>query len=168
VNSAKSPFNLVVPDDLAERDQWILWRRETSDGRETKVPYSVEGRKASSTNPLDWAGLEKARDAWRRNRQSYTGLGFVFSSEDPFVGIDLDDCLNTDGTPKQWQAASLSASLTHTSRFHQADKGSRFGRRVGCQRTCLVCTWATDKSKCTTGRGISLLLVEPSEEKFFR
>ncbi len=35
------PLNPVVPDDLVERDQWVLWRRETSNGRETKVPYTV-------------------------------------------------------------------------------------------------------------------------------
>src|ERR1700722_17418216 len=38
-----------IPDDLTELDQWVLWRRETVNGRQTKVPYTVGGRRASST-----------------------------------------------------------------------------------------------------------------------
>jgi putative DNA primase/helicase len=57
--------DLLVPDDLRERDQWIVWRRETSGGRETKIPYSIDGRRASSTNPPDWTEyMELARESW--------------------------------------------------------------------------------------------------------
>ena len=99
--SAKLP-DLTVPDDLAERDQWVLWRRETVAGRETKIPYSVGGHRASSTKPRDWAGFESALMARRRQPERYAGLGFVFAAEDPFVGIDLDDCLDGDGALKSW------------------------------------------------------------------
>jgi hypothetical protein len=92
----------VVPDDLTEHDRWVLWRREIVSGRETKVPYSVRGHRASSTNPHDWAGFEKALSLWRRHPEQYAGLGFVFAAEDPFVGIDLDDCLDGHGNLKSW------------------------------------------------------------------
>ena len=99
--SARLP-DFAVPDDLAERDQWVLWRREVVAGRETKVPYSIRGHRASSTKPADWGGFEKALSVWRRHPERYAGLGFVFSAEDPFVGIDLDDCLDTGGNGKSW------------------------------------------------------------------
>jgi hypothetical protein len=102
VSSNSHPPNLLVPDDLAERDQWLLWRRETVAGRETKVPYSARGHRASSTNPKDWAAFSNVVDVWRRHLDEYTGVGFVFSAADPFVGIDLDDCLDTSGNPKAW------------------------------------------------------------------
>jgi putative DNA primase/helicase len=92
----------VVPDDLLERDQWIVWRREISGGRETKVPYSIKGNRASSTNPPDWTEFQNALDFWRRYVRRYDGLGFVFCGDDPFVGVDLDDCLDINGTLKPW------------------------------------------------------------------
>jgi hypothetical protein len=97
-----SPLDLVVPDDLLERDQWVLWRRDSHKGRETKVPYAVQGHRASSTNPGDWTEFQKALHRWRRDPQQYAGIGFVFCSEDPFVGIDLDNCLAPDSTLQSW------------------------------------------------------------------
>jgi putative DNA primase/helicase len=97
--------NLRVPDDLAERDQWVLWRHEDRDGRSTKVPYQVGGRRASSTDPKTWASFEIAANEWRCASNRYAGLGFVFSSSDPFCGIDLDDALDPAGKPKPWAQA---------------------------------------------------------------
>lgn len=102
MNPRTPPLDLAVPDDLVERDQWVLWCRESYNGRETKVPYSVQGHRASSTNPSDWTEFQKAVHSWRRYPQRYGGLGFVFCNEDPFVGIDLDDCLASDSTLKPW------------------------------------------------------------------
>jgi primase-polymerase (primpol)-like protein len=86
-----------IPKDLCERDQWVLWRRE----RNTKVPYRVDGRQASTTRPTDWSGYEGVMTVLARNPERYAGIGFVFSGSDPLVGIDLDDCLEVvDGPTK--------------------------------------------------------------------
>ena len=53
---------LFAPIDLSERDQWVLWRRE----RDTKVPYQVNGKRASSTGPATWDEYTVVFDAWRR------------------------------------------------------------------------------------------------------
>jgi hypothetical protein len=71
-------------------------------GRETKVPYSVRGNRASSTTPTEWADFNKVVDLWCRRPDRYAGVGFVFSANDPFVGIDLDDCLDPSGNLKAW------------------------------------------------------------------
>jgi primase-polymerase (primpol)-like protein len=93
---------VVVPDDLRERDQWVLWRREDRNGKGTKVPYQVSGRRASSVEPGTWTSFEAVTEEWRRNPSRYAGLGFVFSSADPFCGIDLDDSLYEDANVKPW------------------------------------------------------------------
>jgi hypothetical protein len=95
-------ISITAPKDLTERDQWVLWRYEAREGKTTKVPYSTDGKRASSTDPASWTGFESARDKWRRFPEHYAGLGFVFSKADPFAGLDLDDCLNARGEVKPW------------------------------------------------------------------
>jgi primase-polymerase (primpol)-like protein len=85
----------AVPDDLAELDCWGVWRMES-----TKIPYRVDGRRASSTNANDWTDVDRAREAVRTGK--YSGLAFAFFAQHGMVGIDLDDCLIADGDVKQW------------------------------------------------------------------
>jgi hypothetical protein len=111
---------LALPKGLMELDQWVLWRRELVKGRETKVPYSVQGCKASTTDPRTWADFDSVRDVLRKNRGAYQGSGFVFIQGGGLVGIDLDHCLNADGALKAspsgsgvkiWARGSLPANL---------------------------------------------------------
>ena len=99
---SRSTAEIIVPDDLRERDQWVLWQYEERDGRATKVPYRIGHRRASTTDPSSWASFEAVADEWRRAPSRYAGPGFVFSADDPFCGVDLDDCLDADGTVKPW------------------------------------------------------------------
>jgi primase-polymerase (primpol)-like protein len=96
------PLNFAVPDDLAELDRWVLWRQETRNGRPTKVPHQPNGRRASSTAYTTWTTFDCALSAWRRNPQKYEGIGFAFSKEDRFIGIDLDDALDGECEVKSW------------------------------------------------------------------
>ena len=87
-----------IPEQLSERPQWVCWRLEEREGKTTKVPY-VPGtdRWASSTDLMTWATFSEASAAYEAgNPLAYHGIGFVFSSADPFVGIDLDDCRDPD------------------------------------------------------------------------
>lgn len=84
-----------IPACLRGLPQWVCWRYEERDGRETKCPYDAwnPGHRASSTDPTTWTTVEDAIEA----ASGYDGIGFVFSPDDPFCGIDLDDCLNEAG-----------------------------------------------------------------------
>src|SRR5580704_12106177 len=95
INSTSLLPAFSVPDDLTELDQWLLWRRE----RQTKVPYSAGGRRASSTDPATWCGYTEALAAWRAHSERWAGVGFVFHESDPFVGLDLDDSLDAQSNP---------------------------------------------------------------------
>lgn len=84
-----------VPDELKKRPQWLLWRWESkAGGGATKIPYRVDGRRASSTNPATWTAFEDAVSSFERG--GFDGIGFAVSSDDPFTGIDLDNCINPD------------------------------------------------------------------------
>ncbi len=87
-----------IPLDLRQSSQWVLWRYEESQRGTSKIPYTVyRGRRASSTNPTNWTTLEHAIQAFESGRDYYSGIGFVFTESDPFVGIDLDDCIDEAG-----------------------------------------------------------------------
>lgn len=87
----------LFPPELAERRQWICWRLEPSSkgDRPNKTPYSPHAnRRASSIDPSTWGTLVEAQAA--RDRYGYTGLGFVFTNDDDFVGVDIDHCRNKE------------------------------------------------------------------------
>src|SRR5687767_13017567 len=80
----------TIPEALKERAQWIVWREEIRNGDPTKVPYTADGRLAKSNDPETWTVFPDAVATYRQ--AGYSGVGFVFSESDPFVGIDLDGC----------------------------------------------------------------------------
>jgi putative DNA primase/helicase len=108
---ATSPVNPPIieniPEKLTERPQWVLWHYEERDGKLTKVPYTPAGWRASATDLLDWTPCAEALAAYQRGH--YDGIGFVFSSADPFVGIDLDKCRNPEtGEISEWAQKIIS------------------------------------------------------------
>lgn len=86
---------VTIPAELRALAQWVLWRFEERDGKQTKVPYcaSAPARQASTTDPSTWATFEQALKA----RDEADGIGVVFTADDPFVGVDLDDCVDESG-----------------------------------------------------------------------
>jgi hypothetical protein len=102
-----------VPGCLRERPRWIVWRYEEHQGRELKVPYAPRtGRRASSTNPETWAAFAEAAEVYAAG--GYDGVGYVFTKEDPFAGIDLDDCIGADGTVAEWARQIVDTFGTYT------------------------------------------------------
>ena len=81
----------AIPETLRERDQWVCWREEERDGKPTKIPVTPgAGGFASATESETWASFEAALDYTETEHAD--GIGFVFTDDDPIVGVDLDDC----------------------------------------------------------------------------
>ena len=91
----------MIPTELRALQQWMLWKN--IDG--TKIPKQVNGRNAKSNEPGTWTDYETARAF----AHQYDGLAFVISADDPFCGIDLDNCLDEDGNLKTWSLPIVSA-----------------------------------------------------------
>lgn len=68
------------PAVLTERKQWITWTL-TSDGK--KIPNG------KSNDPSTWHNFEDVQNEDR--------IAYVFDASDPFVGIDLDKCIDDEG-----------------------------------------------------------------------
>ena len=91
-----------VPDELKQLEQWVLWKSETQDDKPIKIPYNAKThQRAKSNNSDTWCSFSTARDVFVENSSKYAGIGFMFSADDPYVGIDFDDCLE-DGELKLW------------------------------------------------------------------
>jgi putative DNA primase/helicase len=99
-----------IPGQLTERPQWVCWRLETRDGKPTKVPYTPgTERRASSTDLMTWRTFDQALAAYEAGEPPYDGIGFVFCSADPFVGVDLDDCRDPEsGAVAEWAQRIIS------------------------------------------------------------
>jgi putative DNA primase/helicase len=101
-----------IPSYLKERPQWVLWSLEERDEKYTKVPVDVwTGGLASSTDLMTWAAFDQAYAVYATD-EDLCGVGFVFCSGDPFVGIDLDNCRNAEtGAVEAWAERILSRFL---------------------------------------------------------
>lgn len=101
--------NTTIPAALITRPAWVVWRYENG----TKVPYSAKtGHKASSTRESTWTTFDVAvRVAAAKD---FDGVGFVFSEDDPFTGIDLDDCRDDTGELAAWAIEIVEAMNSYT------------------------------------------------------
>jgi putative DNA primase/helicase len=88
-----------IPEELKTRPQWVMWKAVGD--KPDKVPYSARsGRRASSTDLLTWSTFQEALKAYENG--DFAGLGFVFSSADPYTGIDIDRCVDDHGKIALW------------------------------------------------------------------
>jgi putative DNA primase/helicase len=97
------PLEETIPACLRQRPQWVCWRYIERDGKRTKCPFDAKtGAMADSTESDTWSAFDVADAAWKRSNQ-YQGVGFVFAADDPFCGVDLDDCIDVStGQMKPW------------------------------------------------------------------
>jgi len=92
-----------IPDDLKERDSWLLWRYQYDSDRAewTKVPVNPHnGNYGSATDPDTWGTFDRVQEAHESSTIQSDGIGFVFRPEDTVAGIDIDDARDSEtGSP---------------------------------------------------------------------
>jgi putative DNA primase/helicase len=91
-----------VPRELQSFDHWIVHR--------DKEPFDPRtGERASTRDSRTWGAFEEAVAAYTHG--GWDGVGFVFSSGDPYTGIDLDGVRDPDtGDLEPWAAQLIKAS----------------------------------------------------------
>ncbi|PFO18829.1 DNA primase [Bacillus thuringiensis] len=116
----KNPYNFnEIPAELKALPQWILWKFETRNGKQTKVPCQVTGEMAQANNRRTWSTFATAVKFYLEG--DYDGIGFVFSRQDNYIGIDIDKCV-TDGKTNAF-ATEIIDTLDSYTEFSPSMKG---------------------------------------------
>ena len=141
--------NNPLPVELTTCDRWV--RRSS-----TKVPITVAGMAASSTDPRTWSSYKEAATS-----AVGVGTGFVLSDVDDVVCIDLDHCINTlTGRLAPWAAAIVNgAGATYVEVSPSGDglhiwghADVRHGRRIRRPDGTAVEIYGTGRYIAMTGR----------------
>ena len=105
----------LIPLALTEIEQWVCWRGQPAkNGRLDKKPINAKTHElAKTTDPTTWTSFNRAKDTYCQKRP-YLGLGFVFSPDDPFLGIDLDNCRHAEsGRIEDWALELILSCQTY-------------------------------------------------------
>lgn len=78
-----------IPAELRLLPQWCYWKYVIKQGSEkpTKVPFQPNGLKAAVDDPNTFSTFEKVTG----HINGFDGIGFIFTANDPFCFIDLDN-----------------------------------------------------------------------------
>jgi hypothetical protein len=90
-----------IPVELKAYPNFVVWKTETRDGKETKLPYDAKSNGsrscAKSNDPATWATFQQVSDAADViSGGGYDGIGFMLHGS-PLVGFDFDGVVQ-DGT----------------------------------------------------------------------
>lgn len=122
-----------IPQQLRSYPHWVCYRLENhGKPKLDKVPYDPKKpeKKARVNDPSTWGTFDQALEAAKNPKCKYDGIGFVFSDDDPFTGIDLDHCVE-NGSILPWAQdiinrlnsySELSPSLTGVHIYTEAIK----------------------------------------------
>lgn len=116
----ENPYNFnEIPAELKALPQWILWKKEKRNGKPTKVPYQVTGEMAQANNRRTWSTFATAVKFYLEG--DYDGIGFVFSRQDNYIGIDIDKCV-VEGKTNAF-ATEIIDTLDSYTEFSPSGKG---------------------------------------------
>jgi putative DNA primase/helicase len=109
----------AIPVELKSRNQWVCWRKLRRKDRKkpAKVPVIPKnGKQAKTNDPSTWGSFEESLFYYQNHKdRGIEGLGFVFSKDDPLVGIDLDNCRDQQtGEIEPWARRILEVLNSYT------------------------------------------------------
>jgi putative DNA primase/helicase len=84
------PIYENIPQELKDVPHWVNWKSVTREegGKPTKPPFHPSGKFAETNNPETWCNFFPVKAAVKQ----FDGVGFVLTKDDPFVGLDFDNC----------------------------------------------------------------------------
>ena len=104
-----------LPGEIISRKQWVGWKYVTKKGskKPTKVPLQYTTQPAKADDPSTWTSFPAITKIVGGSNGRFNGIGFVFTKDDEYAGVDLDNCLMEDGSVMDW-AKPLLARFANT------------------------------------------------------
>ncbi|MFJ8513817.1 phage/plasmid primase, P4 family [Lysinibacillus xylanilyticus] len=85
-----------IPEEMKNKKQWVCYKATPRGNKMTKIPINpISGNPIDSNRGDNWLEFEEAVQYTGTNVVS--GIGFVFTSGDNFVGFDIDGCVEENG-----------------------------------------------------------------------
>ncbi len=113
-----------IPKELTSLRQWVAYRlvpSKTRPGKTDKIPVNPRtGENAKNNDPATWDAFEAAVAAVKR--YNLAGVGFEFTEDDPYTGVDLDDVIDAADNPEPWVLGYIGRLDSYTERS-QSRKG---------------------------------------------
>jgi hypothetical protein len=109
-------------EQLKLQKRWVLWRLEPRDGKDTKVPYQINGAKAASDNPATWGTYAELSAHIHR----FSGVGCVLGDVDgvPLCGVDIDNCCDAQTGKFTKESKAIVIDLDSYSEYSPSGTGA--------------------------------------------
>lgn len=131
-----------IPDRLATRQQWLLWKFEHKEGatKPAKMPYYVLGGRRNREQGSDGdrerlATLAVVRRAYERG--GWSGIGFAFLPDDGLIGIDIDGAIDPTTGVVSERCANIIKACNSFTEYSVSGKGVH-----------IIVQGKTDTNKC--------------------
>ena len=117
-----------IPQELKDRPQWVAWILVERAGKKTKLPISPKtGKLAKTDDSMTWGTFEQAVRAGKQ----LNGIGYVFSADDPYCGIDLDGHIDHEligwfGSYAERSQSGTGAHIIVRARLGEGRKADRY------------------------------------------
>jgi hypothetical protein len=85
-----------IPVELQSLKQWVLWNSR-------KEPFQPSSLPAKADDPTTWSSYQDVFAACQED--GFRGIGFEFAKDDPYVGIDFDNCFPISADLDMWLLA---------------------------------------------------------------
>jgi len=113
-----NPLNCEgIPPELKFWSHWVCWAYAERKGKPSKVPKNPRtGSNAKADAPGTWGEFPLAVEHWKAHKNNgIAGVGYVFSADDPFTGVDLDKCRDPEtGEVKPWAQEIITRLNSYT------------------------------------------------------
>ena len=106
----------MIPNELKELKQWIIWKKVNDRDKQPHSPKTLQMKEWNLKE--SWVNFKDAINICKKNK--FTGIGFVFSF--PYVGIDLDNCIEDDGMMNEL-ARDITNKIDTFTEYSKSGKG---------------------------------------------